>query len=219
TPNLAGGTSSWATLTAWRAGSSSSRFANWISQETTRRRSGSKTLRAGFIAYPFTAFGKYTKTASAFGIGRRPHHEKPFCLLTPGAVATIFRREKPMGGKPLVSGNLAGVIKLPAPRPDSKISVESALRRRRSVREFRRGALTLAETSQLLWAAQGITGPEGQRTAPSAGALYPLEVFLVTCDQDELPAGVYRYRPQGHELNLVVQGDKRAELAGAAREQ
>jgi len=64
-----------------------------------------------------------------------------------------------MGGKPLVSGNLAGVIKLPAPRPDSKISVESALRRRLSVREFRRGALTLAETSQLLWAAQGITGP------------------------------------------------------------
>ena len=124
-----------------------------------------------------------------------------------------------MGGKPLVSGNLAGVIKLPAPRPDSKISVESALRRRRSVREFRRGALTLAETSQLLWAAQGITGPEGQRTAPSAGALYPLEVFLVTCDQDELPAGVYRYRPQGHDLIPVFQGDQRANLAGAAREQ
>ena len=124
-----------------------------------------------------------------------------------------------MGGKPLVSGNLAGVIKLPAPRPDSKRSVESALRRRRSIREFRRGALTLAETSQLLWAAQGITGPEGQRTAPSAGALYPLEVFLVTCDQDELPAGVYRYRPQGHDLIPVFQGDQRANLAGAAREQ
>jgi SagB-type dehydrogenase family enzyme len=124
-----------------------------------------------------------------------------------------------MGVKPLFSGNLAGVIKLPEPRPDGTISVESALRRRRSVREFGKGALTLAEISQLLWAAQGITGPEGQRTAPSAGALYPLEVFLVACDQDQSPAGVYRYRPQGHDLIPVVRGDQRAKLAGAALEQ
>ena len=124
-----------------------------------------------------------------------------------------------MEGKPLLSGNLAGVIKLPEPRPDSTISVESALRRRRSVREFRKGALTLAETSQLLWAAQGITDAEGRRTAPSAGALYPLEVFLVACEQDQLPAGVYRYRPQGHDLIPIVQGDQRAKLAGTARGQ
>jgi len=124
-----------------------------------------------------------------------------------------------MAGKPLVSGNLAGVIKLPKPRQESKTSVESALRRRRSVREFGKGGLTLAEVSQLLWAAQGITDPEGKRTAPSAGALYPLEVFLVAGGQDELPAGVYRYRPQGHDLIPVVQGDQRAKLAGAALEQ
>jgi SagB-type dehydrogenase family enzyme len=124
-----------------------------------------------------------------------------------------------MAGKPLVSGNSAGVIKLPEPRQDSGISVESALRRRRSVREFRKESLTLAEVSQLLWAAQGITDPEGKRTAPSAGALYPLEVFLVAGGQDELPAGVYRYRPQGHDLIPVVQGDRRAKLAAAALEQ
>jgi len=124
-----------------------------------------------------------------------------------------------MADKPLVSGNPAGVIKLPAPRQDSKTSVESALRRRRSVREFRKEALTLAEVSQLLWAAQGITDPEGKRTAPSAGALYPLEVFLVAGGQDELPAGVYRYRPQGHDLIPVVEGDQRAKLAAAALEQ
>jgi len=128
-------------------------------------------------------------------------------------------REIPMASKPLVSGNPAGVIKLPEPRQDSKTSVESALRRRRSVREFRKESLTLAEVSQLLWAAQGITDPEGKRTAPSAGALYPLEVFLVAGGQDELPAGVYRYRPQGHDLIPVVQGDRRAKLAAAALEQ
>ena len=82
-----------------------------------------------------------------------------------------------------------GAIKLPPPRLDSPTSIESALRRRRSVREFRQEALTLAEVSQLLWSAQGITDPEGKRTAPSAGALYPLEVFLVAGVQDELPAG------------------------------
>jgi nitroreductase len=63
------------------------------------------------------------------------------------------------------------MIKLPEPRHDSETSIESALRRRQSVREFSREALTLAEVSQLLWAAQGTTDPEGRRTAPSAGAL------------------------------------------------
>lgn len=124
-----------------------------------------------------------------------------------------------MTGKPPVSGNPAGVIKLPEPRQDSKTSVEWALRLRRSVREFRKEALTLAEVSQLLWAALGITDPEGKRTAPSAGALYPLEVFLVSGGQDELLAGVYRYRPQGHELIPMVEGDQRAKLAAAALEQ
>ena len=124
-----------------------------------------------------------------------------------------------MAGKPLVSANSANVIELPEPRPDSRTSVESALCRRRSVREFRKESLTLAEVSQLLWSAQGITDPEGKRTAPSAGALYPLEVFLVAGGQDELPAGVYRYRPRGHDLIPVVQGDRRAKLAAAALEQ
>lgn len=124
-----------------------------------------------------------------------------------------------MASKPLVSGYPAGVIKLPEPRQDGKTSVESALCRRRSVREFGKAGLTLAEISQLLWAAQAITDPEGRRAAPSAGALYPLEVLLVTGGQDELPAGVYRYRPQGHELIPVVPGDQRAKLAAAALDQ
>lgn len=109
-----------------------------------------------------------------------------------------------------------GAVILPKPRPDSQISVESALRRRRSVREFEKRPLTLSEVSQLLWAAQGFSDPEGKRTAPSAGALYPLEVLVVTGRAGELPAGVYRYRPASHDLRLLAQGDKRPKLAAAA---
>ena len=118
-----------------------------------------------------------------------------------------------------ITSELAGVIKLLEPRPDSPTSVEAALRRRRSVREFKKEALTLAEVSQLLWATQGLTDPEGMRTAPSAGALYPLEVLLVVGKEGVLPAGLYRYRPQGHELISFVEGDKRARLAAAALDQ
>jgi SagB-type dehydrogenase family enzyme len=124
-----------------------------------------------------------------------------------------------MAGEPLPTEKLAGALKLPKPSHDGETSLESALRRRRSVREFSNLPLTLAEVSQLLWAAQGVTDPEGKRTAPSAGALYPLEVFLVAGRVDGLPAGVYRYRPRGHELARVIEGDRRAKLASAALDQ
>lgn len=110
-------------------------------------------------------------------------------------------------------------IRLPEPRRQSNVSVESALQNRRSVREYRDEPLTLAEVSQLLWAAQGITGPEDKRTAPSAGALYPLEVYLVAGRVNDLASGIYHYRPQQHELVRVVEGDKRIKLASAALDQ
>jgi SagB-type dehydrogenase family enzyme len=124
-----------------------------------------------------------------------------------------------MASEILITSAVAGVIELPQPRQESGISVESALRQRRSVREFSGQALDLAETAQLLWAAQGITGPEGKRAAPSAGALYPLEIFLVAGKVEGLPAGVYWYRPQGHNLVRVAEGDRRTPLAAAALEQ
>src|SRR4030067_1026903 len=75
---------------------------------------------------------------------------------------------------------IADIVKLPSPKLDRPTSVEQALLKRRSVRDFKPQALELADVSQLLWAAQGITEPEeGFRTAPSAGALYPLEVYLL----------------------------------------
>lgn len=107
-------------------------------------------------------------------------------------------------------------IALPPPRYEGKMSLERALLERRSLREYSDEPLTLAEVSQLLWAAQGITHPAGLRTAPSAGALYPLEIYLVAGEVDGLSAGVYHYLPEGHQLLLTLTGDTRRELSHAA---
>ena len=114
---------------------------------------------------------------------------------------------------------LSGRITLPEPLFKGKILTEEALKRRRSVREYQDKPLTLEEISQLLWAAQGITGEYGMRTAPSAGALYPIELYIVAGRVDGLAAGIYRYRPKGHELQKIAEGDKRGELYQAALEQ
>lgn len=111
-------------------------------------------------------------------------------------------------------------ISLPEPRLESDQSLEATLARRRSVREYEREAtLRQGELGQLLWAAQGITSPRGFRTAPSAGALYPLEIYVVVGEVAELPAGVYQYQPQGHKLKWRQGGDLRRELAGLAVQQ
>jgi SagB-type dehydrogenase family enzyme len=79
--------------------------------------------------------------------------------------------------------------------------------------------LTLEEAAQLLWAAQGRNNPEGRRTAPSAGALYPLEIYLLAGQVAGLPAGVYRYQPSAHALATARAGDQRTSMAMAALEQ
>jgi len=107
-------------------------------------------------------------------------------------------------------------IKLPEPRYKGDVSLEEALLKRRSIRDYTGEPLTLQEVSQLLWAAQGITDPRGFRTAPSAGALYPLEVYVVVGDVENLAKGVYRYNPHDHALAKIVDGDKRTDLAKAA---
>lgn len=111
---------------------------------------------------------------------------------------------------------LETAIKLPEPRYDSDVSIEQSLLRRRSIRSYTGEPLTLQEVSQLLWAAQGVTDVRGFRTAPSAGALYPIEVYVVAGDVENLGSGIYKYEPFEHELSLVIDGDKRSELADAA---
>lgn len=107
-------------------------------------------------------------------------------------------------------------INLPPPAQQSQISIEEALARRRSVREYSSNPLTVAEISQILWAAQGINRKGGYRTAPSAGALYPLEVYLVSGEVKNLDPGIYRYHPDGHKLEKTLDGDKRDVLSKAA---
>ncbi len=107
-------------------------------------------------------------------------------------------------------------VALPKPRLGGEVSLEAALHERRSIREFRDAALTLSDLSQILWAAQGITNPSGFRTAPSAGALYPLECHLLAGRVSELPVAIYRYDPLRHDLSETVGGDRRAGLARAA---
>jgi len=114
---------------------------------------------------------------------------------------------------------ISQIILLSEPRYDSQTSVEKALLKRRSIREYKSEALTLEEISQILWAAQGITNQEGFRTAPSAGALYPLEVYLVVGNVRGLSDGVYKYRPSGHRLVRILEGDKRGTLSVAALNQ
>jgi SagB-type dehydrogenase family enzyme len=111
------------------------------------------------------------------------------------------------------------MIKLPEPRYISNVSIEEALFKRRSVRDYTREPLTLIEVSQLLWAAQGTTSNGIYRVAPSAGALYPLEVYMIVGNVEGLAAGAYRYKQNSHELVMVLEGDMRSRLADAALEQ
>lgn len=110
-------------------------------------------------------------------------------------------------------------IELPPAHLEGDLSVERALARRRSLRRYAGTPPTLAQVAQLLWAAQGVTDREGHRTAPSAGALYPLEVTLVVGEVEGLAPGLYRYRPENHTLVQVAAGDHRPALGRAARGQ
>lgn len=109
------------------------------------------------------------------------------------------------------------VIDLPSPSQEGEISLEETLDQRRSVRSFKNEGIPKEKISQLLFAAQGITEEEEvKRSAPSAGALYPLEVYVVVREDMELESGVYRFLPEGHTLSRITRGDVNGELASAA---
>jgi SagB-type dehydrogenase family enzyme len=130
---------------------------------------------------------------------------------------TIFLAANPLMAD--AAGPSSGTIKLPQPLFAGRISIEKALHDRRSIREYQDLPVSLSELSQLLWAAQGSSGTAGRRTAPSAGALYPLEVYVVAGNVSGLQPGIYLYKPERHELQRIAGGDKRAELGRAARGQ
>lgn len=110
----------------------------------------------------------------------------------------------------------AEIVFLPSPQTDSDVSIESVLKSRRSLRNYSDKPVSLEEVSQLLWAAQGITGENMPfRTAPSAGATYPLETYVIAGNIEGLEAGVYKYNPQQHQLQIVNTNDVRSEVAAA----
>ena len=109
-------------------------------------------------------------------------------------------------------------VVLPPPRANGPATVEEALQKRHSIREYRPEALDLARLGQLLWAAQGVL-PGGHRTAPSAGALYPLEIYVLAGQVAGLAPGTYVYVPAAHRLDPVKSGDRRGAAARAALDQ
>jgi SagB-type dehydrogenase family enzyme len=137
------------------------------------------------------------------------------------ALALIFYfiirgRSGTMGPEKSTTGK---IIQLPDPHQESSTSIEKSLRERRSIRQYRSEPLTMEEIAQLLWAAQGITHGREFRSAPSAGALYPLETYLVAGNVTGLAPGIYRYLPQGHRLAMLLSGDVRRQLCGASLHQ
>jgi SagB-type dehydrogenase family enzyme len=130
-----------------------------------------------------------------------------------GAVGALLPTVTPTPGIETEDG-----IPLPEPALKGEMSLEEAILRRRSRRDFEDSPLTVREISQMLWAAQGITEPGGLRAAPSAGALYPLDLYLVAGKQgvDGLGEGVYHYLPQTHSLEPGLEGDIRETVAELA---
>ena len=110
-------------------------------------------------------------------------------------------------------------IPLPEVTISGKQFLQQLLQQRRSVRHFQDVSINMSDIGQLLWAAQGITNPQGFRTAPSAGALYPLELYVVAGQVKNLSSGIYHYDPNNHRLIKVASGDRRKKLAQAAYRQ
>ncbi len=99
------------------------------------------------------------------------------------------------------------LIELPAPKTEGGTALAQALATRKSVRRFTGQSLSLEQIAQICWAAQGISHPQGRRTAPSAGALYPLKLYVAMAE------GVFVYVPGRHALERVDSADVRAAIA------
>jgi len=128
-------------------------------------------------------------------------------LIFPGCVNATRQNDKTM-------------VTLPPPVLSGNMSVEETLSKRRSVRSFSPRHLSLAQLSQILWAAQGITHQgRGFRTAPSAGATFPLELHVIANNVTGLQRGLYSYDVQTHRLRELVEGDFVDRLVGTALRQ
>ncbi len=112
-------------------------------------------------------------------------------------------------------------ISLPSPAFKGTVPVEAALKQRRTIRSFAARSLSLAQISQLLWGADGVSDDRGRRTAASAGATYPLDLYLAVGEHGvkDLAPGLYHYLPQDNALELTLAGDIRGAIARASLNQ
>lgn len=110
------------------------------------------------------------------------------------------------------------MFKLPPPNKKGPLSFEEALIKRKTVRSFRPDPLKLEELSQLVWSTNGLVDPYGRRVIPSAGALYPMEIYVAVGERgvEGLEKGVYWYLPEEHALKLLKPEDVRRELSEAS---
>ena len=171
------------------------------------------TLLAGYVLLDA---GK--KSQKELSIGERFHHET--FLTWRGVIGDVFqiKPKKPPQYKTYTG---AKVVKLPGPGHQG-MTVEDAIKKRRSVRNYSPKSLSMSQLSHLLFAAQGITGKMyGQplRSAPSAGALYPFELYLAVNNVQGLSKGIYHYVVLNHELELIKPGDFSGQITDAGLEQ
>lgn len=179
-------------------------------------------LKGLILQTPFKAqkMKKYVYIAATFG----------FLILATLAFKTIFRKVTPERERlsqtlatealPAPGEQIPGtMIPLPQPVTDGTVSLEKALSLRRSIRQYKQQPLSLREVSQLLWAGQGINNERGFRTAPSAGATYPLELFVMVNNVEGLRKGIYHYRIGDHQLVMTDPREIEKELAQAALSQ
>ncbi len=138
---------------------------------------------------------------------------KLLICLAIGLVGVVFAVARSDDRRPGTTQPAPG-RRLPPPALTGPLTLEEAILSRRSVREFAEQPLTDRELSQLCWAAQGVTDERsGHRAAPSAGALFPIELYLVT------PEAVEHYQSEGHRLLRHLDGDQRRLLQAAALQQ
>lgn len=142
-------------------------------------------------------------------------------LLTGCSADTAPIEEQPTTNTATSSEPAVSYETFPLPQPilDGETSVSEALFERRSQRDFQDTELTQEQLAQLLWAAAGVTTEDGRRTAPSAGALYPLDLYVVVTQVTGLEPGLYLYQPEQHVLAKVLVGDFRTALAEGSLDQ
>jgi SagB-type dehydrogenase family enzyme len=151
-------------------------------------------------------------------IGERFHKETSLPWQGVGGERFRATPEQPSQYKVYTDAN-----KIELPKPEYiGMTVEEAIKKRRSVRNYSTKPINKAQLSQLLFAAQGVTGKmygNALRTAPSAGALYPFEVYIIANNVQDLPQGIYHYSVLDHTLELVKPGDFHSQSVDAGLSQ